>query len=123
MKESGNFPPGAEFNVDAPYNEPRIPNKDFDLTVSQSLSKDITVCTDRYNLDDIKDTEWGGIYSEEHYTPLQLIQMYKNKLKEQLESWEGMEDLFAGKKQIRMIEHLIEECEGWTNDETVVCQS
>ena len=123
MKESGNFPLGAKDNLLAPYNEPPIPNKDFDLAISQSLSKDITICTDRYNVNDIKDTKWSDIYAEEHYTPLQLIQMYKEKLKEQLESWEGMEDLFAGRMQIRRIEHLIEECEGWTDDETVVCQN
>ena len=123
MKESGNFPLGAENNPLAPYNEPLVPDLDFDLTVSQSLSKNVTICTDRYNVDDLNETEWSKIYSEEHYTPLQLIQMYKEKLKEQLESWEGMEDLFVGKKQIQRIEHLIEECECWTDDETVVCQS
>ena len=118
MKESGNFPIGAENNPLAPYNEPLVPDLDFDLTVSQSLSKNVTICTDRYNVDDLNETEWSKIYSEEHYTPLQLIQMYKEKLKEQLESWEGMEDLFVGKKQIQRIEHLIEECEGWNDDET-----
>lgn len=118
MKESGNFPIGAENNPLAPYNEPLVPDLDFDLTVSQSLSKNVTICTDRYNVDDLNETEWSEIYSEEHYTPLQLIQMYKEKLKEQLESWEGMEDLFVGKKQIQRIEHLIEECKGWTDDET-----
>lgn len=118
MKESGNFPIGAENNPLAPYNEPLVPDLDFDLTVSQSLSKNVTICTDRYNVDDLNETEWSKIYSEEHYTPLQLIQMYKEKLKEQLESWEGMEDLFVGKKQIQRIEHLIEECEGWIDDET-----
>ena len=118
MKESGNFPIGAENNPLAPYNEPLVPDLDFDVTMSQSLSKNVTICTDRYNVDDLNETEWSKIYSEEHYTPLQLIQMYKEKLKEQLESWEGMEDLFVGKKQIQRIEYLIEECEGWTDDET-----
>ena len=47
-----------------------------------------------------------------------LIQLFKETLKQQLKSWEGLEDTPTGKKEIRKIEHLIEECDDWCDDET-----
>jgi hypothetical protein len=142
MRESGWYPAGAEFDANAPYNEPYVPEKEFDITCSQSLSRTATVWTDNYipgasgvdyepddeggyyasgwqDPDDTSDTNWGEEYKAcGHYTPLQLIQLYKETLKEQLKSWEGLEDSSTGKNEIRRIEHLIEECDCWSDDET-----
>ena len=132
-----NYPPGAEFDPNAPWNEPEVPEKDFEVTCCQTLSRTVTVTTNNYipgacgcdyeegmafgwqDDDDTSDTNWSDEYEENGYhTPLQLIQMFKETLQEQLKSWEGMEDTSAGRKAIRRIEHLIEECEGWSDDET-----
>ena len=140
MYDNYNYPPGAD-NEYAPWNEPTIPEKEFDVTCSQSLSKTVTVTTNNYipgasGVDyepddeggycavgwhdpvDTSDTDWEEEYSNEHYTPLELIELYKETLKEQLKSWEGMDDTVSAKTQIRKIEHLIEECDNWTEDET-----
>ena len=140
MYDNYNYPPGAD-NEYAPWNEPTIPEKEFDVTCSQSLSKTVTVTTNNYipgasgvdyepddeggycavgwhDPDDTSDTDWEEEYSNEHYTPLELIELYKETLKEQLKSWEGMDDTVSAKTQIRKIEHLIEECDNWTEDET-----
>ena len=142
MRESGYYPPGAEFDPSAPYNQSDPDDMDFDVTCSQTLSKTVTVTTNNYipgaeGVDyesddeggcyavpyhddpDTSDTNWAEEYHDnDHYTPIQLIGLYKETLKEQLKSWEGMDEIPSAKAQIRRIEHLIEECEGWTEDET-----
>lgn len=133
MYDNYNYPAGAD-NELAPWNQPVIPEKTFEITVSQTLSKNAEVITNNYiptktvermnNLceeyDDTSDTDWADEYlnTNSHYTPIQLINMYKESLKEELKSWEGLEKTYAGHTNIKRIEHLIEECEGWCDDET-----
>jgi hypothetical protein len=133
MSEADYYPMGAYRDPSAPYNQVEVPVRDFDLTISQSLSKDVTVCTNDYAPEydeedgrtyiNTENTDWEKAYKEDHYTPLQLIQMYKQVLEEQLESFNGIDDTFAAKLQIRRIKQLIEECESWIEDETVITQS
>ena len=149
MIESGYYPPGAEFDPSAPWNQVEIPEQEFDVTISQTLSKDTTVCTNDYipgasgvdyepddeggycasgwhDPDDTSDTNWGKIYREEHYTPLDLIQMLSEKCKQELKELEelGSEDApYYYKQKKRELEHLIDECSCWTDDETEVFES
>ena len=141
MYDNYNYPCGAD-GPDAPWNQPEVPERDFDITCSQSLSRTAVVTTNNYipgasgvdyepddeggyyasgwhDPDDTSDTDWSKEYDEcGHYTPLQLIQLFRETLKEQLKSWEGVDDTYAAKMQVRKIEHLIEECNGWAEDET-----
>lgn len=142
MNAADYYPAGAYNDSSAPYNQSDIPEEEFEVTCSQSLSKTVSVWTNNYipgasgvdyerddeggiyaspwNEDpDTSDTNWAEEYHDnDHYTPIQLIALYKETLKEQLKSWEGMEETYAGKREIRHIEHLIEECNDWTEDET-----
>jgi hypothetical protein len=142
MSEADFYPAGAYRDPSAPYNQSDIPEEEFEVTCSQSLSRTATVWTSNYipgasGVDyerddeggtyasswhddpDTSDTNWAEEYHDnDHYTPIQLIGLYKETLKEQLKSWEGMDEIPSAKAQIRRIEHLIEECEGWTEDET-----
>lgn len=135
MRESGYFPAGAEFDPSAPYNEPIIPEKDFEVTCSQSLSKTVTITTNNYvpgasgvdyepddeggcyavgwhDPDDTSDTDWAEEYHlNDHYTPLQLIELFKKHLENEL-------NRMAEVKNEKWIKHLIEECSDWTEDET-----
>ena len=130
-----NYPPGAEFDPNAPWNEVEVPEKDFDVTCSQSLSKTVTVCTNNYipgasgcdyepdgeggystigwyEDDDTSDTDWAQEYHENDYhTPAQLLELFKDILVRDLENG----NLFRSE---RYTKHLIEECQGWTEDET-----
>ena len=62
-----NYPDGlSDSTVGAPWNEESIPEKEFEVTCSQSLSKTVTVWTDNYipgasGVDYERDDE-GGIY-------------------------------------------------------------
>jgi hypothetical protein len=117
MIESGYYPPGAEFDPNAPYNQVDYPEEEFEITVSQTLSKTVTVFTSNYNLEvdydedgcyrncDTSDTNWQEVYEEDYHTPLQLIGFLKRLL-------EGNEPISDSLKK-----QLIKECENWCEDE------
>lgn len=91
-----------DYSSNTPWNdEYYVPEKDFEVTCSQTLSRTAKVTTDNYipgaegcdyepdgeggynafgwhDDDDTSDTNWADEYKENgHYTPLQLIQMLK----------------------------------------------
>jgi hypothetical protein len=131
-----NYPDGVSDNTPgAPWNEESIPEKEFDVTCSQSLSKTVTVTTNNYipgaegvdyepddeggycavgwhDPDDTSDTDWEEEYSNEHYTPLQLIELFKRYLQHILDDKVQVLTLAS------YIKHLIEECDNWSEDET-----
>lgn len=133
------YPAGAENDPNAPYNEVEVPEKEFEVLVSQTLSKSASVITNNYipgasgveyehdeegghavgwqEPDDTSDTDWENEYHEnDHYMPSQLIEIFKNFLTEQLN--QGIVY-----KSSAYTKHLIEECEGWTEDETEVIEN
>lgn len=130
-----NFPPGVSDSTwNAPWNEPYVPEKDFEVTCSQSLSRTVTVTTSNYvpgasgvdyeydvdgpvavgwqDDDDTSDTNWNKEYEDCGYkTPLGLIQVLKEVLQTNLEN--GIVYKTPGTTK-----RLIEECDGWSDDET-----
>lgn len=128
MRESGYYPPGAEFDKNAPWNDPVIPEVSFDVTISNTLSKPTTVYTDQYiphveqdedgyyAWKDTSDTNWESVYKENHYTALGLI----NKFKEFLEKY--LPDPIVDHSRYMEFKNLIEECEDWTEDEIEVIE-
>lgn len=146
-----NYPPGlSDWSPNAPWNDPGDPpEKDFDVTISQTLSKTVTVTTTNYipgaegvdyepddeggvyatgwqEPDDTSDTNWAEEYEEDgHYTPLQLIQLLQEYLQKDLEKWkeeDKKEPHRWAATQVRKYQGLIEECEGWTEDECEVVE-
>lgn len=123
MTESGYYPPGAEFHPDAPWNEEVVPNRIFKVCVSQTISKNTTVNTNDYHLEiddednypyaDTSDTNWVTAYSNDHYTPLELIRMFKKSLEYARDTYSPNNSIFS----IKQIKHLISECEGWMEDD------
>ena len=141
-----NYPPGVSDNTpDAPWNEPEVPDKDFDVTCCQTLSRTAVVTTNNYipgasgvdyepddeggycacgwqDDDDTSDTNWAKEYSENGYmTPLELIGMLQEYLEKDLR--EIQKDMLPNDRsykatQVRRLKSLIEECECWTEHET-----
>lgn len=139
-----NYPAGAD-NKYAPWNEPEVPEEDFEITCSQSLSRIATVTTNNYipgasgcdyepdgeggycafgwhDPDDTSDTNWAEEYENNGYkTPLQLIQMLKEYLEKDLRDIQ--KDMLPNDRsykatKVRQLKGLIEECDCWTEDET-----
>lgn len=135
MRESGYYPPGAEFDPDAPYNQRDLDEKEFNVTISQTLSKSTIVRTNDYipgdyyterewdgeeyctvtcqEPDDTSDTNWKDAYKMEHDTPLHLISLFKRVL-------EG--DIILDKLPESRKRYLIEECSNWVEDDFEVCE-
>ncbi len=130
-----NYPPGVSDNtVGAPWNEPTVPDEDFEVTCSQSLSKTVTVTTNNYipgasGVDyekddeggtyaspwhddpDTSDTNWAEEYhNNDYHTPLQLIQILAQVLEKDLKN--GI--IF---KSPKFTQSLIRECDGWIEDD------
>ena len=138
MYDNYNYPAGAD-NEMAPWNEPIIPEKDFEVTCSQSLSKTVTVTTNNYipgasgvdyepddeggyyasgwhDPDDTSDTNWADEYhNNDYHTPLQLIELFKKHLENEL-------NRMAEVKNEKWIKHLIEECSDWTEDDIEIVE-
>lgn len=134
------YPAGAEHDPNAPYNQEEVPEKEFDVLASQTLSKSNKVITDNYipgaswveyehdeegghaigchEPDDTSDTNWENEYhANDHYMPSQLIEIFKNFLENVLTTGnrEWQESLAHTK-------HLFQECCGWSEDETEVIE-
>ena len=128
MRESGYYPPGAEFNSNAPWNQVEVPERQFDVCISQTLSKSTGVTTNDYvpgvvqeedgyyPYSDTSDTDWEEAYESEHLTPLQLIDEFKDFLTKHLP------DPIVDVKGFQRFKHLIDECEGWVEDEIEVME-
>ena len=139
-----NYPPGAANDPDAPYNEVDVPEKDFDVTCCQTLSRTTVVTTNNYipgacgvdyepdgeggycacgwqEPDDTSDTNWADEYAANGYkTPLELIGMLQEYLEKDLR--EIQKDMLPNDRsfkatQVRRLKGLIEECESWIVDE------
>lgn len=129
MCESGYYPPGAEFDKNAPYNEPVIPERDFEVDVEYVLQKKaISVTTDDYipEYDDetghtdanTSETDWENVYYDnDHYTILELLDVLKGYIKQDLERYKGLA------RKERELNAMLEDCEGWELYDKSYCES
>lgn len=127
MIESGYYPLGADTPY-APWNEREVPERQFDVCISQTLSKSTRVTTNDYvpevdqNEDgvyestDTSDTDWKEAYKNEHLTPLQLICEFKDFLTKHLP------DPVVDAAEYKKWKKLISECDGWIEDELAVLE-
>lgn len=106
------------------------PTLAFDVLISQSLSKNLKIYTDDYeevkerltpedNFNgyiDTSNTDWKQLYKNSHYTPLELIKMFKTYLEQDLLRMGNTID----RNKYR---HLIHECDSWVNDELVIMEN
>ena len=98
---SGNYPPGADNDPFAPWNQDEPEPQIYDVTASFSLSKPFSVTSD----DDCDESIRQEIV-ENYKTPLDLINELKTRLRSELES----------NPNNKCILKLIKECDGWTCD-------
>lgn len=133
LNNNSNYPLMSQSEWDnAPWNQSDPEEKEFEVTVSQTLSKSTTVTTSDYipgeyfpetewdidgyhtitchEPDDTSDTDWKKAYNNEHYTPLGLIQEFKEMLEKNTPIPETRR------------KHLIDECMNWIEDDLEVCE-
>lgn len=147
MSEVDYYPAGAYRDPNAPYNQVDVPEKEFDVTCSQSLSRTATIWTNNYipgasgvdyeddgeggscavgwhDPDDTSDTNWADEYANNGYkTPLELIALLREYLGKELTEIENSMEPGTRDYRVtraRMLRSLIEECDCWTEDETEI---
>lgn len=131
MYDNFNYPLGSD-GPGAPWNQNEPEEKEFSVSISQTLSKNTTVKTNdycpgecyleverdmdgffsftNYEPDNTSDTDWKSAYKKEHYTPIELIQEFKKMLEEN-------STISDDKRKL-----LIKECMDWVEDDFEVCE-
>ena len=133
LNNNSNYPLMSQSEWDnAPWNQNDPEEKEFEVTISQTLSKSTTVTTSDYipggyfpetewdidgyhtitchEPDDTSNTDWRSAYNNEHYTPLGLIQEFKEMLEKNTPIPETRR------------KYLIDECMNWIEDDLEVCE-
>lgn len=125
MSAADYYPPGAYNDNNAPYNQVEVPERDFDVFISQTLSRDTTICTsdympeydeeDGHTYADTSETDWKKAYEDVAMTPLDIIVAAEKIAKALIEE---------GKTRVGgvYLKSLVEECEGWNEDELEVME-
>ena len=134
LSPNSNYPAMSQSQWDsAPFNEPDVPEKEFDVTISQTLSRSTSVTTNDWcpagDEDDFyvdtSDTCWSEVIKENGCkTPLDLIAMLKEYLQKDLERIEEIAKEKNENKEFleRKYQFLIEECEGWVEDDLAISE-
>ena len=124
MSSLGGYPMGAEHNSSAPYNQKDTSVKEFDVVISQTLSKSTTVYTNDYKeevdedeegkrlVTNTSDTNWLEAYKENHLTLPNLLKNVREILKDNLRKSKWDE-----KKNLKF---YIDELSNWVEDEIEV---
>ena len=137
MKESGNYPPGAEYNPNAPWNQTDPEPVKVKVTISQSLSRSTTIEVTDYTAtkyDDIEydedgyinriecidydfsDSDLKGAYKEQEYTIPELLNYLKAYL------IVDINECSKESSKRKKLQHILKCCEGWEVDETEVVE-
>lgn len=118
MSAADYFPAGAYSDPNAPYNEPIIPERDFDIDVEFVMSKAVTVTTNDYapEYDDedgheyanTENTDWDTAYANSNnYSIPELLLELESYIKRDLESYKGNENME------RYLNEMLESCREW----------
>jgi hypothetical protein len=119
------YAPGSYNDPSAPWNEPMIPEKEFDVSISQTLSKDTSIYTQDYQPEfdeetghtyaNTDETDWKKAYCDTAMTPLEIIGAAEKIAKALLEQ---------GQTRVGgvYLKSFVRDCEGWNEDELEVME-
>ena len=107
MTESGYYPPGAEHDPRAPYNEVDLPEKEIEVCISIALSKTVKVKVSDYTIVDSGKDEDGEYFEDIDYSDCDL----KTAVEEQITLPQN------AYKHILPQTKLYENLKGWNVDE------
>lgn len=119
----GDYPPGAEHDPNAPYNQKEQEPIDIDVCVSCTFSKSTTIGGNP-EVDDLKD-----IYEQQEYTIPELLDEFIKILKKEIAETKAtiklLDDNMSNAKKaleynISHYNNLLDSLKGWTVDELEV---
>lgn len=114
LKESGYYPPGAEFDENAPWNQVDPPEVDFTIKVGITLEREAVITTDEVYNDDgdwclCDDADVEGAYKETYKSIPDML----GELVKYIDG-ELLGDISEGRR--RELELMKESATGWTEE-------
>ena len=125
MYESGYYPPGAEHDPNAPWNQSEPEHVSQDIEYSCTMRRTATVETTNYvpgtwekdedgfgfrDGDDFSDTDWLSDFKDTYRTPKQLIDLLKETAKE-------LADGKMPNKSKSFWKDVMADCDDWSIDD------
>ena len=118
MRERDYYPAGAYNDPSAPFNEPVIPERDFDISVQYVLEKTAVVTTDKYQPEydeesghtyaDTTYTDWEDAYKDSgHHTIPEMLDELKKYIEQEL----ATSELTISRKSL--LKEMLEDCQEW----------
>jgi hypothetical protein len=129
LSPNSNYPHMSQSEWDnAPWNEPVIPEQDFEVDVEYVLQKKaVKVTTDDYSPEfdeetghvdaNTEDTDWENAYENSHYTIPELLSELESYIKQDLERYKG-----SATKE-RQLKEMLEDCQGWEMYDKSYCEA
>lgn len=111
MKESGYYPPGAEHDIRAPWNEKDIPEKEVEVYVSITLSKTVKVKVSDYTIINSGKDEDGEYFEDIDYSDCDL----KKAVEEQITLPHQI--YTTAEKTSKFSKNVVEDLKGWNIDD------
>lgn len=121
MIESGYYPPGAEFDPRAPWNQVDLPEKEIEVTISVTLSKTVKVSVNDYTVEE--DTDEDGRYLSYDYSDCDLHKAVEDQIYLPQNLAIVTERLFDQDLDLkaagmpRYLKDAIEDCKDWNLDD------
>lgn len=121
MIESGYYPPGAEFDSQAPYNQVDLPDREIEVTVSITLSKTVKVSVNDYTVD--VDADEDGMYEAHDFSSCDLNKavdeqiVLPNNLAEYIERMFNHDLNLKAAGMPKYLKDAIKDCKDWCVDD------
>lgn len=109
MKESGYYPPGAEFDPNAPWNQSDPPEKEIEVLVSITLSKTMKIKVSDYRITDSGKDEDGEYFEDIDYSDCDLKNAVERQIVLPNEAYKFITS--SGNKEVK------ESLKGWDVDD------
>ena len=124
--ESGYYPPGAEYDSEAPWNQVDLPEREVEVTISVTLSKTVTISVDDYDTM-VEEDEFGKHISHD-YSKCDFHKAVKEQIVLPQNLAEFTERMFNHDLNLKAagmplyIKEAIEDCKGWIVDDMEIIE-
>ena len=122
MRESDYYPAGAYNDPNAPYNQSENVEKDFDIIVTHTLTKNVRLYTKDYiELDDddyidTSEVDWDTEFDNQHYDIPQLLEILESMVDKEIKEI-GEPTTRGMQRKLKRLQDIKEDCHGWSTVE------
>lgn len=122
-RSNSNYPPMSQAEWDnAPFNQPENDEKEFDVIVTHTLTKNVRLMTKDYIAfedDDYIDTsevDWDNEFDNQHYDIPQLLEILESMVDKEIKEI-GEPATRGMQRKLKKLQDIKEDCHGWSTIE------